>query len=93
MTAYLRNPLTAVWLILTSVTFASWWLGARGDADTRSVSFSVTSSVVVIALIKTRLVFWYFMEVRSAPSWLRWSCDAWLACLATVIFALYACDR
>lgn len=91
MTAYLRSPLTAVWLILTSVTFASWWLGASGDSHRLGVSLSITGSVVAIALLKTRLVFWYFMEVRSAPAWLRWTCDGWLAGLAVVIFALYSC--
>ena len=87
--AYLRNPLILAWLVLITVTFASWWLGTSGDGAARRVDVAVTISVILIALLKTRLVFWYFMEVRSAPSWLRWACDGWLAALAAVIFALY----
>lgn len=93
MTAYLRSPLTLVWMLLTAVTFASWWLGTGGGSDRLDVSVPITIGVVTIALVKTRLVFWYFMEVRTAPSWLRWSCDGWLAFLAVTLFALYGSGR
>jgi hypothetical protein len=89
MAAYLRGRLTLVWMLLVAVTFVSWWLGARGESGRVEVNLRVTALVVAIALLKTRLVFWHFMEVRNAPSWLRWNCDGWLAFLALMIFALY----
>lgn len=89
MTAYLRSPVTGIWMLLTAATFASWWVGGGGESGQLSVSFPITIAVVTIALVKTRLVFWYFMEVRTAPSWLRWNCDGWLAFLAIMICALY----
>ncbi len=89
MTAYLRGRLTLVWMLLVVVTFVSWWIGVRGKSEGLASNLPVTAVVVVIALLKTRLVFWQFMEVRSAPSWLRWNCDGWLAFLALMIFALY----
>lgn len=82
MAAYLRGRVTLVWLLLVAVTLVSWQVGAHGAR-------LVTAVVVAIALVKTRLVFWHFMEVRNAPSWLRWNCDGWLAFLALMIFALY----
>lgn len=87
MTAYLRSPLTAVWLLLTLVTFVSWWLGAGGEGD--RVDLSITAAVVAIALVKAHFVFWHFMDVRSGPRWLRWSCDGWLAFVGLMVLALY----
>lgn len=87
MAAYLRGRLTLVWLLLVAVTLVSWRVGAHGGR--LEVNLPVTALVVAIALVKTRLVFWHFMEVRNAPSWLRWNCDGWLAFLALMIFALY----
>jgi cytochrome c oxidase subunit 4 len=89
MTAYLRGRLTVVWMLLVAVTFVSWWLGARGESGRLEVNLPITAGVVAIALVKTRLVFWHFMEVRTAPSWLRWNCDGWLVFLALMLFALY----
>lgn len=90
MTTYLRSPLTLVWFLLIAVTFVSWWVGAGGQRGESGVNFPVTMAVVAIALIKTRFVFWYFMEVRSGPSWLRASCNSWLAGVAIVLLAFYA---
>jgi len=90
MTAYLRSPLTLVWSLLVAVTFVSWWVGTRTNHGESGISFPVTLAVVAIALIKTRFVFWYFMEVRSGPSWMRASFDAWLAGVALILLALYA---
>jgi hypothetical protein len=89
MTAYLRGRLTLVWMLLVAGTFVSWWLGARGASGRLEVNVPVTVGVVAIALIKTRFVFWHFMEVRTAPSWLRWNCDGWLAVLGLMLFTLY----
>jgi hypothetical protein len=89
MTAYLRGRLTLVWMLLVAVTLVSWWLGARGESGRLEVNLSAAAGIVAIALVKIRLVFWHFMEVRSAPSLLRWNCDGWLAFLALMLIALY----
>ena len=90
MTGYLRGRLTLVWMLLVAVTFVSWWLAARGASGGPEVNLPVTAGVVGLGLVKVRLVFWHFMEVRTAPSWLRWTCDGWLGFLALMLlFALY----
>jgi hypothetical protein len=89
MASYLRSPLTFVWLVLTGVTFLSWWVGSSGGTGELAASLPVTIGVLSIAVVKTRLVFWHFMEVRSAPAWLRWSCDGWLACLGLILIGSY----
>ena len=89
MTTYLRGRLTVVWGLLVAVTFLSWWIGARGESNAVDVNLPVTALVAGIAIFKTRLVFWQFMEVRTAPSWLRWNCDGWLAVLVLTLVVLY----
>jgi hypothetical protein len=50
---------------------------------------ALTSAVLAITAVKTRLVIREFMEVRAAPAWLRRATDAWLAVLMAAIIALY----
>jgi hypothetical protein len=90
VTHYLRSPLTLVWLVLTSVTFVSWWIGATARGGTLRLSLPITLGVIAIAILKMGLVMWHFMEVRSAPAWLRWNCSGWLLSLAILLSALYA---
>lgn len=61
-----------VWAFLAFATLASWGIGARDPLH------ALPLLVVMIAVIKCRLVIRYFMDVRHAPAWLRYSCDAWL---------------
>ena len=89
MTAYLRGRLTLIWMLLVAVTFVSWWLGAPGENGRLELNPPVTAGIAAIALVKIRLVLSHFMEVRTAPSWLRWNCDGWLAFVALMLFALY----
>jgi hypothetical protein len=49
----------------------------------------VTSSVIVIALIKVRIIFREFMEVRHAPVLLRRLTDVWVLVIAAGLFGSY----
>ena len=49
----------------------------------------VTSSVIVIALIKVRIIFREFMEVRGAPVLLCRLTDAWVVIMAAVLLGSY----
>ena len=86
MNAFLRSPLTGVWILLFSLTVAAWWTGGRGDLQASTL---ITTGVLLLALVKARLVIHYFMEVRFAPRWLRLSCDAWLGVVFGTVLVLY----
>lgn len=77
---------TWVWLTLSAVTGVSAALAA---ADGFRLSALVTAGVLVIAAVKARFILRDFMDVRSAPAWLRHGTDAWLAVLLVVLLALY----
>ena len=88
MTAYLRNPLTVVWAVLTAVTVVSW-LTARNGGASHHLNVTVTVAVLVIAAVKTALVIWHFMEVRRAPTWLKVTTSAWLVAVLGLLLGLY----
>jgi hypothetical protein len=52
-------------------------------------STAVTVSVIAIALIKVRIIFREFMEVRQAPALLCRLTDAWVLLMAVFLFGTY----
>lgn len=81
--------LTYVWLALCLLTAMSWSV-SPGHADGRvGVSVPATCAVLALGFVKARLVISHFMEVRTAPRWLRLVTDGWLVALWGAILALY----
>lgn len=81
--------LTRVWLALCALTAVSAFLGPERTGLGGGVSTPITAAVLALALVKARLVIRHFMEVRTAPVWLRVVTDGWLAALWGSILALY----
>lgn len=81
--------LTYVWLILSAITIAAWWLGPAHSHGALSASLTITVAVLVMALIKARLIIQHFMDVRAAPGWLRLFTDVWLLALWGTVLAIY----
>lgn len=84
----LRNPLTWVWFFLTATTLVSWWISRSGGMDF-SPNAVVTVCVMAFATLKAHLVIWYFMEVRMARAWLKWTLGGWLLLLITLLLGVY----
>ena len=83
-----NKRLLVVWLILASLTLAYLWIDHSANGSLRS-SAIVTSSVIVIALIKVRIIFREFMEVRQAPVLLCRLTDAWVVLIAVALLGSY----
>jgi hypothetical protein len=49
----------------------------------------VSVSAIVIALVKVRIIFREFMEVRHAPVLLRRLTDAWVVLIAVCLLGSY----
>lgn len=81
--------MTLAWLALTAITVASWWLAPAHAAAGVAPSIPITAMVLALAAVKVRLIFTHFMEVRTAPRWLKVSTGAWLAALIVAVFAIY----
>jgi Prokaryotic Cytochrome C oxidase subunit IV len=86
-----NKRLLIVWAILTAMTLMYVWLDHSADRHgTLQASTVVTVSAIVIALIKVRIIFREFMEVRHAPALLCRLTDGWVilvgVCLLTTYF-------
>ena len=89
MTAAARTA-TYAWIILSAITIVSWWLAPpHGPGATATASVPITIVVLALGFIKGRMIIRYFMEVRTAPRWLKLTTDAWLAVLWVGILAIY----
>jgi hypothetical protein len=86
-----NKRLLVVWVILASLTLGYLWIdhSMKDQAGSLKSSAVVTSSVIVIALIKVRIIFREFMEVRNAPALLCRLTDAWVVVMAVAMLGCY----
>lgn len=90
MGATFNKRLLVVWLILTAMTLAYVWIDHTVDQNgTLRASAVVTVSAIGIAVIKVRIIFREFMEVRHAPAWLCHLTDAWVVLIAACLLGSY----
>ena len=83
-----NKRLLVVWIILASLTLAYLWIDHTANGSLRS-SALITSSVIVIALVKVRIIFREFMEVRNAPVLLCRLTDAWVVIIGAALLGCY----
>jgi Prokaryotic Cytochrome C oxidase subunit IV len=90
VTGTFNKRLAIVWLVLSAMTLAYVWLDGSADDDgVLKASTVVTVSAIVIALVKVRIIFREFMEVRHAPAFLRRLTDAWVLLMAVCLLGSY----
>jgi len=77
------NPLFITWMVLTLATILSWSLDVPVDGAW------VGTALLLVAFFKARLVLMIFMEVRGAPTALRWCCEAWVITACTAVITAY----
>ncbi|WP_280258787.1 cytochrome C oxidase subunit IV family protein [Nocardia wallacei] len=88
-TSTAARAITAVWIVLVVGTAGTWWLAPGHTSAAATGSVTITVAVLALAVIKSRLIIRYFMEVRSAPAWLRRTTDVWLAVLFAAVLVCY----
>lgn len=88
MTSLLRNPLTIVWALLTTVTIASSLIAIDGGSS-HQINTTVTTVVLLIAEFKAQMVIRHFMEVRYAPIWLKATTSGWVLGLFALLLGFY----
>jgi hypothetical protein len=90
VTGTFNKRLAIVWLVLTLMTLAYVWLDrSADDHGALKASTVVTVSAIVIALVKVRIIFREFMEVRHAPVLLRRLTDGWVVLMAVCLLGSY----
>jgi hypothetical protein len=87
-----NKRLMVVWLILAALTLGYLWIDHTAGGSVRS-SAVLTTGVIMIALIKVRIIFREFMEVRNAPALLCRLTDAWVLIMAAALLGSYFVGR
>lgn len=83
------RSITIAWMMLCAITIGSWWLSPAHSHARAVPSLVITVAVVVLGFVKCRLVIRYFMEVNTAPRWLRMATDTWLLVLWCAVLVIY----
>ena len=90
MTATFNKRLMVVWLVLSAMTLAYVWMdNSVDDHGMLRPSTVVTVSAIAIALVKVRIIFREFMEVRHAPALLCRLTDAWVVLVGACLLGSY----
>jgi hypothetical protein len=90
MTVASNKRLAVVWLILASLTVSYMWVDRSADHDgVFHPSVVVTVAAILIALVKVRIIFREFMEVRHAPVLLCRLTDLWVVLIAVALIGSY----
>lgn len=85
-----NTRLLIVWAILTAMTLVYVWLDeAVYQNGTLKASTVVTVSAIAIALVKVRIIFREFMEVRHAPALLCRLTDGWVVLIGICLLGSY----
>jgi Prokaryotic Cytochrome C oxidase subunit IV len=83
-----NKRLLCVWAVLALLTLTYLWIDHSAGGSFKADAV-VTSSVIVIALVKVRIIFREFMEVRQAPALLCRLTDAWVIVMAAALLGCY----
>ncbi|GFM19458.1 MULTISPECIES: cytochrome C oxidase subunit IV family protein [Mycobacteriaceae] len=90
MTPRNSTRLLLVWAISTAMTLVYVWMDHTVDeSGTLRASTVVTVTAILIALVKVRIIFREFMEVRHAPALLRRLTDVWVLLLGAALLGSY----
>lgn len=89
MKAGFGKRLLVAWLALSAITIASLSVGSPDGRGALGANAAITFAVIVVALVKVRIIFREFMEVRHAPVLLGRLTDTWLLLTAVALLGLY----
>jgi hypothetical protein len=91
--AGIEKRLLVVWLVLSAITMAQLGVGSVDRQAALVPNAAITSSAIVMALVKVRIVFRQFMEVRHAPLLLGRLTDLWIVVTGAVLLGCYFAGR
>jgi cytochrome c oxidase subunit IV len=84
-----EKRLLIVWVVLSAITIAQLGVGSVDRQAVLTPNAAITSSAIVMALIKVRIIFREFMEVRHAPVLLCRLTDMWVVFTGATLLGCY----
>ncbi len=82
------NKASSVWLVLILATAISWVIGTDSASQLGFGPETARVLILIIAFIKIRLVLMHFMELNNAPRSLKWTGEAWVVLMCSVLIAV-----
>ena len=89
MSSTSAKRLTLAWLALSGIAIAQLGVASLDGRRTLTPDLAITSISIAVALVKVRIIFREFMEVRHAPVLLCRITDAWLLVTAVCLLGAY----
>jgi len=84
-----EKRLFIVWLALSAITLAQLAVGSLEGRAAIASNAVIASSAIGIALLKVRIIFREFMEVRHAPVLLGRLTDLWIVLTGILLVGGY----
>jgi len=84
-----EKRLIVVWLALSAITIAQLGIGSLDGQAALRPNAAITSSAIVLALVKVRIIIREFMEVRHAPVLLCRLTDLWVVATGVSLLGCY----
>ena len=84
-----EKRLIVVWLALSAITIAQLGIGSLDGQAALRPNAAITSSAIVLALVKVRIIIREFMEVRHAPVLLCRLTDLWVVVTGVSLLGCY----
>ena len=88
-----EKRLLFAWLTLSAITLAQLGVGSVSNPVAATPSAAVTSSAILIALFKVRIILREFMDVRHAPAALCRLTDLWVGLTGLCLLGSYLIGR
>ncbi len=89
MKAGSEKRLMWVWLALSAITLAQLGVGSVDDRAELAPNAAIAAGAIGVALIKVRIIFREFMEVRHAPVLLGRLTDLWVVLTGAILLGVY----
>jgi hypothetical protein len=91
--ARFEKRLLIVWLVLSAMTIAQLGVGSIDRQAAPTPNAVISASAILFALVKVRIIFRQFMEVRHAPVLLCRLTDLWLVVTGVILLGCYLAGR
>jgi len=87
--AAFEKRLLGVWLALSAITVMQLAVGSVEGQGALAPNAWIAVSAILIALVKVRIIFREFMEVRHAPVLLCRLTDLWVVSTGAILLGAY----
>ena len=84
-----HNSAVIAWVVLVVMTALSWYLSIDLVVGVDNAHRITTTGLFLLAFFKVRLVIIHFMEIGTAPTFLRAMFEVWVVFACCLLIGMY----